>query len=279
VSTRKQLAAVVAAALAVQALAPSAWADERLVTHPYAEDEVVRIDGKLGVQATIGFGEDEHIENVAVGDSAKWQITPNKRANLLFVKPLEVDARTNMTVVTDRHSYFFDLVASRKARPVYLLRFTYPEQDRLAAEKAREERQLALNELEQDLLSGDPASAPADPASLNFAWRRKGDTELMPSRIFNDDNSTYLTWSSRRSIPAILVENDEGEEGPVNYTVRGDTIVIGEVPDLIVLRIGKASATLENLRDDAGIGGSAASSSPPQPIAAQLPAAISPERN
>lgn len=266
-------------ALALAALAAAVRADDRLVTHPYAMDEVVRIDGQLGVQATIGFGEDELIENVAVGDSAKWQITPNKRANLLFVKPLEANARTNMTVVTDRHTYFFDLVASARAKPVYFLRFTYPEEERLAAAKAAEERQLALNELEQDLLSGDPASAPVDPAMLNFAWARKGDAALMPSRIYDDGNATYLTWPAKQTVPAILVENEEGVEGPVNYTVRGDTIVIGEVPGRIVLRSGKSSATLENQRPAADARTTTASPQPPSAVAAQLPAPVHTERN
>jgi len=281
VSTRKQLAAGVALALvlAAGATAPPAKADERLVKHPYAEDEVVRIDGKLGVQATVGFADDEHIENVAVGDSAKWQITPNKRANLLFVKPLEADARTNMTVVTDRHTYFFDLVASARAKPVYLLRFTYPEEEKLAAEKAAEERRLSLNEVEQDLLSGDPSAAPADPAMLNFAWERKGDAELMPARVYDDGNSTYLLWPARQPIPAILVENEDGAEGPVNYAVRGDTVVIGEVPGRIVLRSGKSSARLENLRPRSAPDEAAASSPQPSPMAAQLPAPALSERN
>ena len=119
---------------ALLAFTSPVWAeDARLVTHMYDSDEVVHIDGKLGVQATIGFGEGEHIENVAVGDSEKWQITPNKRANLLFVKPLAANARTNMTVVTDRHTYFFDLVASPRGKPVYMLRFAYPESEQQQA--------------------------------------------------------------------------------------------------------------------------------------------------
>lgn len=277
-SNHRQMAAIFAAMLAVLSAVPQAEADDRLVTLEFTQDEVVRIDGRLGVQATIGFGDDEHIENVAVGDSAKWQITPNKRANLLFVKPLEADARTNMTVVTDRHTYFFDLVVSKKAKPVYLLRFTYPEEERLAAEKAREERQLALNELEQDLLSGDPTSAPMDPAMLNFAWERKGDAELMPSRIYDDGNATYLVWPAKRAIPAILVENDEGAEGPVNYAVRGDTIVIGEVPGRITLRAGRARATLENQRPVPAADG-AALSTKASAIVAQQPDAANLERN
>jgi type IV secretion system protein VirB9 len=241
-----QFALCLAAGITTPAPAFAESGDERLVSRPYSADEVVRIEGRLGIQATIGFGEGEQIENVAVGDSATWQITPNKRANLLFVKPLEPAARTNMTVVTDRHTYFFDLVASPKARPLYMLRFTYPEEERLAAQKAEEERRLSLNELEQDLLSGDPAVAPVDPARLNFAWERKGDAQVMPSRIYDDGNATYLVWPAKQSIPAILIENEAGEEGPVNYSVRGDTIVVESVPPLIVLRSGKASAKLEN---------------------------------
>jgi type IV secretion system protein VirB9 len=274
VKARAPLAATLMAALAFAFRPLPASADDRLVAHPYAEDEVVRIDGRLGVQATISFGEDEHIENVAVGDSAKWQITPNKRANLLFVKPLEAEARTNMTVVTDRHTYFFDLIASAKARPVYLLRFTYPEEKRLAAEKAGEERQLALNELEQDVLSGDPSAAPIDPAALNFAWERKGDAALLPARVYDDGNSTYLQWPARRAVPAILTVNEDGEEGPVNYSVRGDAIVIGEVPERIVLRSGKASASLHNPN-----AGKNRASAAPSELAGQLPDAATPERN
>ena len=115
-------------ALGLSFAAPAQAGDARLATRLFHPDEVVRIDGRLGVQATIAFAEDEHIENVAIGDSTTWQVTPNKRANLLFVKPLAAKARTNMTVVTDRRTYFFDLVAAAQGLPVYVLRFTYPEE-------------------------------------------------------------------------------------------------------------------------------------------------------
>ena len=101
---------------------------------------MVRIDGRAGVQATIVFAEDEHIENVAIGDSNSWQVTPNKRANLLFVKPLAARARTNMTVVTDRHRYFFDLVAAPAGNALYVLRFTYPDEPKPAPRRQAGQR-------------------------------------------------------------------------------------------------------------------------------------------
>ena len=120
---------LLASAIACTAM-PAQARDSRLVTRAYAPDEVIRIDGRAGVQATIAFGQDEHIENVAIGDSNSWQVTPNKRANLLFVKPLAARARTNLTVITDQRSYYFDLVATPAAHALYLLRFTYPDAPR-----------------------------------------------------------------------------------------------------------------------------------------------------
>ncbi|MET1755318.1 TrbG/VirB9 family P-type conjugative transfer protein [Novosphingobium sp. RD2P27] len=242
------LAATAAASLcALSAPASAAGGDDRLVHHMYAENEVVRIDGRPGVQATISFGEGEAIENVAVGDSAAWQITPNKRADLLFVKPLENGARTNMTVVTDRHTYFFDLVASPKTKPVYLLRFTYKDEPKNKAGAAGAAL-AGLTPDEQAVLSGGPAETPVDPAALNFAWRPKGDTKILPARIYDDGSATYLLWGEKSEVPAILVLNEKGEEGPVNYSVRGRTIVLDDVPKAILLRSGKAQATIENQR-------------------------------
>ena len=218
---------------------PLAAADRRLVSRQYNADEVIQLDGQAGVQASIAFAEDEHIENVAVGDSSSWQITPNKRANLLFVKPLAARARTNMTVVTDRHTYFFDLVAAPSGKPVYLLRFTYPDQPKPAVRLADAP---ALNADEAGLAQGEK---PVDPAQLNFAWVKRGDAKLLPAQAYDDGSATYLSWSAGVSMPAILIRDEKGTEGPVNFAVRGNVIVIEGVPALIQLRAGKNSAQLE----------------------------------
>jgi type IV secretion system protein VirB9 len=243
--TRALLAAALLAATAIAA--PASAEDARLVERMYDPNEVVRIEGKAGVQATIKFAEDEHIENVAIGDSQKWQVTPNKRANLLFVKPLTERAATNMTVVTDRHTYLFDLVANPATRtPLYVLAFVYPEEP--------EEVQQA--ELDGEVPIGAPTAdevaaatdpyAVLDPAELNFAWESEGDRQLLPQRIYDDGNATFLTWPAGTPMPAILIKDHKGDEGPVNFAVRGDTIVVEGVPREIVLRSGEDSAVLTN---------------------------------
>ena len=226
-------------AAALAAAAPVVARDARLVTRAYNGDEVVRIEGHLGVQASVIFAEDEHIENVAIGDSTSWQITPNKRANMLFVKPLSARARTNMTVVTDRRTYLFDLHATATTSPLYVMRFTFPN------EPVKPSTATALTLEETEVVNGDLAARAVDPAVLNFAWASRGSGKLLPSRIYDDGNATYLSWTAGISLPAILIRNDRGDEGPVNFAVRGDVIVIDGVPGLIILRSGRDSATLE----------------------------------
>lgn len=234
--------AVLAAPVLLAATAPAQANDPRLVTRRYDASQVVRIDGRAGVQASIAFADDELVENVAIGDSNAWQVTPNKRANMLFVKPLAAAARTNMTVVTDRRTYFFDLVASPRANPLYVLRFTYPDAPRKPPATSGTP---VLTAEESAIAASDPAMRPVDPASLNRNWTRKGAAAVLPASVHDDGNATFLSWAPGRPIPAILVRSEKGEEGPVNFAVREDVIVVDGVPAVIVLRSGKDTATLE----------------------------------
>lgn len=222
--------------------------DSRIVTRVYDEGAVVTIRGKVKVQTTVKFAEDEAIENVAIGDSGAWQVQPNKAQSILFVKPLAASAKTNMTVVTNKRTYLFDLVASNRNAPLYVLQFHYPE-----LEKAKEEARLAAIEREkqerasaEELAAANDPYAVADPATLNFEWAGSGKSELLPARAYDDGEAVFLTWPAETAIPAILILNEAGEEGPVNFTVRGETVVLDQVPAQIILRSGGESATLTN---------------------------------
>ncbi|RDC59382.1 Protein virB9 [Alteripontixanthobacter maritimus] len=236
--------ATFAALLCAAMLSAPAAADPRLVERMYDPSEVVQILGKPKVQATIQFGEGESIENVAIGDSQAWQVTPNKRANLLFVKPLSANGSTNMTVVTNKRTYLFDLVSSPRNRPIYVMKFLYPPEPEEA------EPQLAEGNLpgatEAELTAARDPYAVVDPANLNFAWKREGDAALLPVQAFDDGDATFLTWAGGAAVPAILVTDQKGTEGPVNFTVRGDTIVLNSVPPFIILRSGQDMAKLTN---------------------------------
>ena len=93
------LALAATPALAAVVPLPSAG-DPRMRVAKYAPEEVVELVGDLGYQMSIEFGDGELIENVSIGDAQGWQVTPNRKASLLFLKPIDQAAATNMTVVT-----------------------------------------------------------------------------------------------------------------------------------------------------------------------------------
>jgi len=223
-------------ALALLACSTAAQAtDNRIRTIPYEADAIVKILGKAGIQSTIEFADDERIENVAVGDSSAWQITPNRRASLLFVKPLTGHSRTNMTVVTDRRTYMFDLVSGEKAAaPVYALKFSYPNDKPVQAGKPVQQA-ATIPPQQQAVMTAE---------KLHFDWNKKGNGKLLPARMFDDGASLYLAWDKETPLPAILTLSEDRTEGPVNYRMSGEYIVVSPIPQNLVLRYGKTSAVL-----------------------------------
>lgn len=231
------------AALAVfGCTAGSAAADTRIRSLAYDPDKIVQVVGRTGIQSTIQFGGDERIQNVAVGDSSKWQVTPNHGATLLFVKPLAARVRTNMTVVTDRRTYMFDLVAGdNHSTPVYALKFSYPN-EKLApsAIKPNEQAQQAAVPAQQ--------TPTMTAEKLHFDWQSKGERRLIPSRVFDDGTSVYLSWSRETPLPAILTMSDDRKEGPLSYRMSGDYIVVSPIPQNMVLRYDNRMAMLWTTR-------------------------------
>ena len=222
---------ILAAALAAAHVLPAAAdEDRRLHTVRYDARSVVEVKGRQGFQSMIQFGPDEQIENVAVGDSSAWQVTPNKRADILFVKPVVPAARTNMTVVTDKRTYMFDLVsASAKGEPYYALGFTYPEAPLQAVAASADAK-------------APPPTQP--PLRLHYGWAASGDASILPSRTYDDGVTTYLAWPEKTLLPAILTPGPDGAEGPVNFATKGDTIEVDQVHPVLILRSGERRAVL-----------------------------------
>ncbi|EJL77858.1 type IV secretory pathway, VirB9 component [Polaromonas sp. CF318] len=233
--------ALCGAALALAAPATHALDEGRVRSVAYSPSDIVAIAGLEGFQSLIAFGDDEKIENVAVGDSLAWQVTPNKRANVLFLKPVMRGAVTNMTVVTDKRVYLFDLrTAARPNAVLYSLRFSYPAPPAPAPAPA-------VEPAAQPPAAAAPNEFAERAANLNFAWGRQGSGKLLPAHVFDDGRAVYLDWGKDTPLPAILVAGDGGVEGPVNYSMRGGTIVVDGVMRQLVLRAGSDTATLTNL--------------------------------
>ena len=213
---------------------PDLRPDPRISLRPYQADAITMVDTRPGFETTVQFADDERVENIAIGDSAAWQVTPNRRANLVFVKPASVKAPvTNMTVVTDKRTYLFALHVAARAQ--YMLRFAYPEP--LVAQPT-------------EAAAPPPKNVPQRPAAerLNFAWKASGDKSLMPAMIFDDGQSTYLAWPDKVALPVILELSPDGKStGPVNTSQSGPYIVVAGRHDALLLQSGRKQARLTNL--------------------------------
>ncbi|HYG47011.1 MAG TPA: TrbG/VirB9 family P-type conjugative transfer protein [Allosphingosinicella sp.] len=192
--------------------------DPRFQSVAYVPDQVIVLEGAPGYQFTLELSPDERAETIALGDSSAWQVTPNRRGDLLFVKAI-TGAATNMTVITNVRTYNFDLYAGSPSTMAYTVRFTYPP----AAAAAEEEL--------------------ADPAAEG-RYRLGGDRALRPSEISDDGVHTYIRWPRDRALPAVYAVTDGGQEMLVNGMMRDDDLfVIDSVSRKLVFRIDGDVAT------------------------------------
>lgn len=229
--------------LALAAVAGAAHADPRIRELRFDPAAVAGLQGCPGFQSTVAFAPGEHIENIAVGDANLWQAIPNKRADLLFLKPLSRAAHTNMTVVTDRRRYSFELSAAaaetcRAGRVVYDLRFTYPDEPVPEA---------ALTVAAAVAAPPAPPEDPAPPpAQRNTAYSYSGAAAAVPQRVFDDGRATWFRWADLAAAPAVYAVGADKAESVINFTMRGDYMVVEAVAPAFVLRRGAVVATLHN---------------------------------
>ena len=211
-----------APAFAAQAPTPGPR-DPHIQTVFYDPDEVVRLTGALGWQIMIEFAPDERIENVSIGDSLAWQVTPNKRARNLVLKPLSRTASTNMTVITYRRRYAFALATGpRRPNTPWVVRFDYP----------------------RPVVVAMPEPPPPPQPVLNFAYTRTGDQALLPARVWDDGRMTYFEFAPETSIPAIFAGGPGKDEALVNSAMRGRVVVVQQTAGRFTLRTGKRVATV-----------------------------------
>lgn len=104
--------------------------DTRIKTYVYNPSEVYLLILHHGFQSHVEFSQGETVETISLGESYAWKITP--MGNRLFLRPLEKNMRTNMTIITNKRSYQFDIVSKEleegeEADLVYQVKFIYPK--------------------------------------------------------------------------------------------------------------------------------------------------------
>jgi type IV secretion system protein VirB9 len=213
--------------------------DYRLRYVDYNAGAIYRLAGCMGFQTTVTLASNEHVDTVSIGDSSAWQVTANKRGDLMFLKPTAVKAFTNLTVITDKRTYNFELRSApeadcNKGHVAYELRFRYPPEPPVGAPVTGPKGPV------------DPNAFLPPVEKRNTAYSYTGSTELVPLRVFDDGQSTYFRWSASVPTPAVYALNNDNSESIVNYSARGDYLVVEQVARAYVLRRGSLRAVLYN---------------------------------
>jgi len=107
--------------------------DNRIQEYIYNPNEIYLLRLHFGFQSHIEFAKNEEVQNIILGDAYAWKLTPI--GNRLFIKPLEKYIRTNMTVITNKRTYEFDissveLVEGGEKDLVYVIKFDYSKNKR-----------------------------------------------------------------------------------------------------------------------------------------------------
>jgi P-type conjugative transfer protein TrbG len=186
----------------------------------------------------------EVVNDVNLGDSARWRVTPAMTGNgpsaitSVIVKPTDSGLTTNMIITTDRRSYTIQL---KSAKHEWMnIGFDYPDQqERTWADYKAGQGRVANA---TTLATGENTSA------LDFNFRMDGDNpKWKPQRIYTDGVKTYIQFPSARfadEAPA-LVSIGKGSslwsgstEQLVNYRLIGDRYVVDQVLDKAALISG-----------------------------------------
>lgn len=240
--------------------------DSRIRTLVYNPNEVYELKFFYNYQSFIEFAEDEEIEMISIGEAFAWRLTPAGKR--LFIRPLEISAHTNMTIITNKRTYHFDIRSSEytgKADEdlVYTVRFFYPQfgqplpiPPQLAIQNAAATPPMPKKAIARmpmppakvnDTLPGLIERNP-DQLDLNFDYSVAGKSDnIMPLKIYDDSRETHLQFpNDNLVVPSISMVDSSGNESPLSYVIRENYVVLPVIGRQFTLRMADSLLCIYN---------------------------------
>jgi len=227
---------VVLAIVWTSAMSAADAGDSRLRSVLYSNDEVYRLRGFAGYQIDLEFEADERFVGLGSGDVEGLAF--ESQDNHLFIKPKAINVRTNLTVLTTRHTYHFDYTVGPLHTDhddkdvVYALRFEYQKPKTVAS---------TLTLAADATLSTAPSTR-----ERNTDYWFCGSDVLQPIQAWDDGVHTHLRFGSRAELPALFVRNDDGTESLLNFNVDHDEVVMHRVARQFIVRRGRLVGCIVN---------------------------------
>lgn len=204
--------------------------EKRFRAYVYNPNDVYRYIGHYLSQSYIEFEKGEQVKTISMGDTTAWQtiVMDNK----LFLKPTGSYPETNMTILTDKRTYHFELDALELSNIVdddvlFYVKFIYPESD---------DKNIVMFNTNK---TRDDMPDLRDLSKYNFNYEFSGSSQVAPIKVFDDGEFTYLEFADRNAeLPAIFAVDSEGYEKVVNFRIVENYVVVEQVTSQLTLRNG-----------------------------------------
>lgn len=204
--------------------------EKKFRSYIYNPNDVYRYVGHYTYQGFIEFEEGETIGTISMGNPSLWLF--ETLGNRLFLKPVgEDNSETNMTVISSKRVYHFELMA-KEAKGItdkdliFVAKFVYPD-----------EKDKNLVAFPKFLPSDEPDMR--DLSIYNFNYQYTGEPTIAPIKIFDNGEFTYFQFAKKNAeIPAIFSVDSEGFESLINFRSAGNYIIVEKVAPQFTLRNG-----------------------------------------
>jgi P-type conjugative transfer protein VirB9 len=178
-----------------------------------------------GFHTHIDLPKNEHIQLITLGNLADWEI--ENKENKIFLQTHSKNAKTNMTIITSKRTYEFELIARPHTNEndyelAYAIKFFYPEESNYLGNMNynhdRKNNVMNIN----DIIRG----------KINTNYVFYGKSELSPIVAFNDSRFTYIKFKDGM-IPKVKLYDKDNKKLKANIFLYNNYLII----DKILLKI------------------------------------------
>lgn len=187
----------------------------------YAPNQLYKVYCKVGYLTDLAFKKGEKITFVGGGDTATWMIDSSEVDNTphLYLKPINLNATTNLIINTNKRSYQVIAVASEWYNP--MVTWSYSSEEQLA-----NKLQAAADE---KIYTGTLNIS--SPEQLNFDYKIEGNQNWKPTMVFDDGRKTYIKFNQMSNkMPVLFIkEANRKEVSLVNYNVKDNYYIVDKI--------------------------------------------------
>lgn len=218
------------------------YAGEKIAaTFNYYKSNTYEVYTKVNFTTALKFNSDEEIVYVGGGDTENWMIDETKGGSdgsaIIFVKPNDENLLTNLTVVTNKRTYFIMLHSSKNRRYNPLVEWSYPYEASMKFKRKDGKAYEYNHEIKSNV---------KDAKDLNFGYIWSKKYSFSPEQVYNDGVKTIIILPKQlQESPVVYGYSEDGELTLINSRTIDNKIIIDKVVNKLQLVLGKIILDIE----------------------------------